>query len=356
VWEPASPYRRSATDPVGDDCSVGLGSRPDRRFIAVGCRDRPTRVWDTAHDQMLAELPSSTPLKTDGFHSASPAVSATGDLAAVPRGMATAIYELPGGHQLRALEHGAAVSAIAFADSGRAMVSGALDGSVRVLREDGAELTLQASAGISAAALLPDGRVLVADAERHLRAFATDGTVLADLSLPVCVMSLEHAAARLVALPSAGGEAGPPLLIDLDAFRIVARLEGHVGRVFSARWVSGNRVLTAGADGTARLWDGLTGRLLQTYKGGPRFLRDAEFLSDLVVGGDADGLLRFWDAATGTMLWTLPVHKSAVIGLHLEGTDIVTRGFTGEISRWRLPRSEAVIAACARHSPCAIVP
>jgi serine/threonine protein kinase/WD40 repeat protein len=356
VWEAASPYRRSATDPVGDECNVGLGSRPDRRFIAVGCRDRPTRVWDTAHDRMLAELPSSTPLKADGFHSASPAVSSAGDLAAVPRGTTTAIYELPGGRLLRTLEQGAAVSAIAFADSGRAMVSGALDGSVHVLREDGAELTLQASAGISAAALLPDGRVLVADAERHLRAFAADGTVLADLSLPVRVMSLERAAARLIALPSAGGEAGPPLLIDLDAFRIVAQLEGHVGRVFSARWVPGNRVLTTGADGTARLWDGLTGRLLQTYKGGPRFLGDASLLSGLVVGGDADGLLWFWDAATGAMLWTLPVHKSAVIGLHLEGTDIVTRGFTGEISRWRLPRSEAVIAACARHSPCAIVP
>jgi len=72
--------------------------------------------------------------------------------------------------------------------------------------------------------------------------------------------------------------------------------------------------------------------------------------------GDADGLLRFWDPATGAKLWTLPVHKSAVIGVHLEGTDIVTRGFTGEISRWQLPRSEAMIAACARHSPCGIVP
>src|SRR5262249_45906342 len=153
-----SPHRRFATDPIGDECNVGLGSRPDRRFVAVGCRDRPTRVWDTAHDRMLAELPSSTPLKVDGFISASPAVSAPRELAAVARGTATAIYELPGGRLLHTLEHDAAVSAIAFADSGRAVVSGALDGSVHVLHEDGAELTLQASAGISAAALLPDGR------------------------------------------------------------------------------------------------------------------------------------------------------------------------------------------------------
>ena len=184
VWEAASPYRRFASAPVGYACNVGMGSRPDQRFIAVGCRDLPTRVWDTSQDRLLAELPSSTPLEADGFISAAPAVSAAGDLAAIPRGAAVAVYGLPEGRLLRTLEHGAAVSAIAFAGTGRALVSGALDGSVRVVREDGTELVLQASGGVTAAALLPDGRVLVADAERHLRAFAADGTVLADLPFP----------------------------------------------------------------------------------------------------------------------------------------------------------------------------
>jgi len=65
---------------------------------------------------------------------------------------------------------------------------------------------------------------------------------------------------------------GPgPMLIDVDTFRIVARLNGHTGQVLSARWVSGPRVLTAGTDGTAKLWDGVTGRLLQTFSGGPGF-------------------------------------------------------------------------------------
>jgi hypothetical protein len=76
----------------------------------------------------------------------------------------------------------------------------------------------------------------------------------------------------------------------------------------------------------------------------------------MVIAGDADGVLRFWDAASTAKLWTLPAHKSAVVGVHLEGGDIVTRGFAGEISRWRLPRPEAAIAACAHHPPCAIVP
>ena len=85
-------------------------------------------------------------------------------------------------------------------------------------------------------------------------------------------------------------------------------------------------------------------------------LKDAILMPDgLVIGGDADGSLRFWDAASGAKLWKLPVHKSAVIGVHLEGADIVTRGLAGEVSRWRLPPSGAVIEACAAHPPCASV-
>jgi WD40 repeat protein len=332
-----------------------MGSRPDRRFIAIGCRESPTRVWDTANNRMLAELPRSVPIETDGYISAAPAVAPTGDLAAIPRGTTVQVFGIPTGRLLRTTEHGAAISAITFADSGRTMMSGALDGSARIVREDGTELALQARGGITAAAFLTDGRIILADAERHLRVHASDGAVLSDLIVPVRVMSIQYSGTRLVALPSHADEAGPPLLIDLDLPRVIARLEGHVGRVFSARWVPGNRVLTAGGDGTARMWDGVTGRLLQTYSGGPRFLADADLMSGLVVAGDGDGLIRFWDSLSGAKLWSLQAHKAAVIGVHLEGIDLVSRGFTGELSRWHLPQSGAVIDACARHAPCAIV-
>jgi hypothetical protein len=49
-----------------------------------------------------------------------------------------------------------------------------------------------------------------------------------------------------------------------------------------------------------------------------------------VIAGGADGLLRFWDAPSGQQLWTLPAHKPPVVGIHLEGPDVVTRGFAGK--------------------------
>jgi WD40 repeat protein len=354
IWDATAPYRRWSSEPMSDGCGIVPGVQPDGRFVAVGCGPRPTRVWDTAHDRLLAELPSVTPIASGGFRSARPAVSAEGDRAAITRGNTVEVYELPGRRLLRRIEHAAPVSAVAFAPMGRDVVSGAVDGSILVTRDDGASRALQAAAGVDVAELLPDGRVIAGDAERHLRVVSPSGAVVADLEMPVRVLSLRREGSRLVALPSYLGAASPPLVVDVDHPRVVAQLEGHTGQVFSARWIAQGRIITAGADGTARVWNGSTGMLLQTYQGWPGILFDAILAPDgLVIGGDANGSLRFWDAASSAKLWTLPVHKSAVIGVHLDGADIVTRGFAGEVSRWTLPQSGVVIAACAHHPSCA---
>jgi WD40 repeat protein len=340
---------------MSDGCGIVGGAAPDGRFVAVGCGVRPTRVWDTSNDQLLAELPNVTQLESGGFISAFPAVSSDGARAAVARGNTTEVYDLPTGRALKTIQHGAPVSAVTFGEGG-AVASGAIDGSVHVTQADGNELALQGSGGVDAVEVLPDGRVLVADAQRRLRLYSANGAVVTDLEMPARIISLRREGTRLVALPSYSGPAAPPPLIDLDRPRVIAQLDGHVGLVWSARWVSGGRILTAGADGTARMWDGTSGQPLQVYRGGSRFLADALLSGSMVIAGDADGQLRFWDEASGARLWTLPVHKSAVIGIHVDGEDIVTRGFAGEVSRWRLPNSEQVLDACSRHVRCAIVP
>jgi WD40 repeat protein len=341
---------------MSDDCGVVMNHEPDRRFIAVGCRDHPTRVWDTSRDQLLAELPSLSHVEGD-FTSAFPAVSAAGDRAAIARGNTVEVYELPGDRLLRTIAHGAPVNAVAFASTGRDIVSGSVDGSLLVTRDNDALLALPSSSGgIDAAAFLPDGRVVAADAQRRLRVYAPGGAVLADLEIPVRVMSLRIDGTRLVTVPIYTANAAPPLLLDVERYRVIAQLEGHVGGVFSARWVVGHQILTAGGDGTARLWDGSTGQLRQIYRGSSRFLADATLAPDgLVIAGGADGMLRFWDAASGTLLWAFQAHKSQLIGVHVEGGDIVTRGFSGELSRWTLPRSEQVIRACGDQERCAIM-
>jgi WD40 repeat protein len=151
---------------------------------------------------------------------------------------------------------------------------------------------------------------------------------------------------RLVTIPSYTGKAVPPLLWDLERYRLVAPLEGHIGQAFSARYVDGGHaIVTVGADGAARLWNGETGQLLNTYRSTSRYLVDAVVTSDrsMVIAGGSDGLLRFWDRTTARPLWTLQAHSSDLVGIHFEADDMVTRGFAGDVARWSLPKPEQVI-------------
>jgi len=153
---------------------------------------------------------------------------------------------------------------------------------------------------------------------------------------------------RLVTIPSYTGKAVPPMLWDLEHYRLVAQLEGHVGQAFSARYIDGGHaIITVGADGIARLWSGETGELLNTYHSTSLFLTDSVVTSDrsMIIAGGSDGLLWFWDLATARPLWTLQAHSSDIVGIHLDGDEIVTRGFSGDVSRWILPKPEEIIEA-----------
>ena len=352
VWHARSPYRRWSSGPTDEACQVISTAEPLSRYVAVGCTQHPVRVWDTAHDRLLAELPSSTEVPELGFTSAFPAVSVDGDRAAIARGSAVEVYELPGGRLVRTVAHRAPVSAVAFTSKGRDVISGALDGSVLIARDDGALQALPSGGGVDAVALLPDGRSVVSDAQRRLRIYSPGGAILANLEMPARVMSLRPHDRRVIAFASYLDTDAAPTVIDLASYHTL-QLVGHVGHVYAARWVAADRILTAGQEGTARMWDAATGRQLMMYRGGTAFIGDATLLNDnIVVGGDANGLLRFWDASTGARLWTLQAHTSFVTGVHVQDGDIITRAFTGEISRWRVSPAEQVIEDCKRRRDC----
>ncbi len=351
VWDAASPYRRWDSPPVGAECNTEESLVPDQRFIALSCRNHGTHVWDTARGEMLAELPGVTTVEGN-YASAFPSLTATGDRAAIARGNTVEVYALPSGQLLRTIAHPVAVNAVAFAPAGHDLVSGAVDGSLLITHDESDPIALPMSpAGIDAAAILADGRVVVADASDRLRVIGPDrNAVLMDLAVPFRVRLLRPSpdGTRLITI-STTNEQAPPVLWDLDQHRLVARLGGHVGRVFTARFVAGgHEILTAGSDGTARLWDAATGSPRQTFRGDSHFLVDAALAPDgsVIVAGGSDGFLRFWDTSNGRLLWMLQAHRSYVIGVHYEGSDLVTRGFAGDVTRWTLPPPDRIIEAC----------
>ncbi len=361
VWDASPPYRWWSSPLVADGCGLIMSLEPDRRFVAVGCRDKGVQVWDTASDELLAKLPSVTPVDGD-FMSAFPAVSAEGDRAAIARGNTVEIYELPGGRLLRTVAHAAAVNTVAFAPVGRDIVTGGIDGSVLVTRDGRDSIALLSyAAGVDAAMILADGRVVATDARAQLRVYDRDrGAVLAELALPsrAGLLRSSRDGRRMLTVPTFTGNTAPAVLWDLEGYRVIAKLDGNVGQVLAARFIEDDRaIITTGNDGVVRLWDGATGRPRQIYRANSRFFADATLSPDgsMVVAGDADGFLRFWDASSARPLWTLQAHRSHVVGVHFEGSDIVTRGFGGDVSRWRLPAPGAVIEKCGGRGDCAIV-
>jgi WD40 repeat protein/serine/threonine protein kinase len=356
VWDATAPYRRWSSPPLADSCGVVTSLDPDQRFLAIGCKDQRTRVWDTAQGRLLVELPSVVSPGGD-FESPYPAVSAMGDRAAIVRGREVQIYSVPGGELLRTIRHDKPVSAVAFARGGRDVVSGAVDGSIIVTRDNGAVLMLpMAAAGIDAVGFLPDGRFVATDAASRLRVFAPDGAALADLKTAARIRTLRVSrdSSRLVTVPSFAGRAATPELWDLQRYQAIAPLaDAGQGQVYSARFVGTEQVLTACGDGAIRLWD-REGNLRHRYEGSSRFVADATLTSDgaMVIGGGGDGMLRFWDVASERLLWAMPAHQSHLVGVQVDGGDIVTRGFSGDLSHWVLPDPARVIEACGLEGHC----
>ncbi|HEX2685057.1 MAG TPA: hypothetical protein VHN14_00490 [Kofleriaceae bacterium] len=343
VWDATPAYRRWNSPARFEECGADVSQNEDRRFIAISCIPFGTYIWDTGQDQLIAHLPSVTRPPGDFLH-AFPAVSAAGDRAAIATGDTVVIYALPGNRPVRTIMHSSAVNAVAFAGTGHDLVTASIDGSLMVTREESDPLPLTGfPGGIDAVGFVPDGRIVVAGSQGSLRVYDPhSGRILTDLVLSahtrVRAFRASSDSHRLLTIAKLGRPV-PPELWDLEHYKKIRSLDTSNGQVVSAHFVRHDReILTTGTDGAEGLWDGMTGESRQTTFGTSRNLRDAALAPDglTVVMATDDGWLRFWEVSTGRTIWTLHAHTSRIDGVHFEGTDIVTRSSTGEISRWRL--------------------
>jgi WD40 repeat protein len=117
---------------------------------------------------------------------------------------------------------------------------------------------------------------------------------------------------------------------------------GHLGQVYSAAFrPDGKRIVTAGADNTARIWDAeIIGKRIATLTGHTGSVYTAAFSPDgrRVVTASDDKTARVWDAETGKMTAVLAGHAGPVwsAGFSPDGERVVTASDDTTARIWRV--------------------
>ncbi|MET3993738.1 WD40 repeat protein/tetratricopeptide (TPR) repeat protein [Bradyrhizobium sp. S3.9.2] len=154
-------------------------------------------------------------------------------------------------------------------------------------------------------------------------------------------------ALTLVALPHDMQSADRPLVDKAVAAmertiskdRLVGVLAGHTGYLSGAAYSpDGKLMATASDDGTARIWDAVSGAELHLLTGHRSTVRNVEFSPDgkTVLTASGDGTARIWDAATGAELKRLIGHAADIWRAHFspDGKRIATAGWDRQARIW----------------------
>jgi WD40 repeat protein len=149
------------------------------------------------------------------------------------------------------------------------------------------------------------------------------------------------------------GADGTARVWDAETGVELVTLLGHTHELWSAVWNSeGNRILTASADGTARVWNAKTGEELLTLSGHTDEVHQAVWNGDesRILTSSTDGTARVWNAETGAELFILSGHTDAVNQAVWSGDDrrILTASSDGTVRQWYAWTGDLLEAACQR--------
>ena len=123
-------------------------------------------------------------------------------------------------------------------------------------------------------------------------------------------------------------------------------LRGHLGTIYSVAYDSdGKRLVTASEDGTARIWDAVTGDELIVLEGHEGAVKDAAFSPDgqLVATASADRTVIIWDAVTGEQLRSVQ-HQGPVnsIAFSPNGHRLVTSSDDATTRVWNVSNARQI--------------
>lgn len=257
------------------------------------------------------------------------------------------------------------VNSVAFTQDGRRLISGGV-GSVRVWDAERGELSLALEPQpyyIEALALSGDDKsVLAVHRNRMVRLLALDtgkeqrsiteplrsnGTGSGDPLLGTLMQRRAETSAWLTAgTPSpdgkwiaAGSNDGTAKIWDAATGKLVRALTGHADEVMFANFSpDGRTILTGSSDRTLKLWDAQTGALIRTFQGHRWTVRAAAFSRDgkQILSGSGDATMILWNADTGQPIRTFEGHRGVVrsVAYSPDEKRVVSGSYDSTVKLW----------------------
>ena len=306
------------------------------RIMTAGV-DGAVRIWDALTGIEIAGVQSlEKPIRQARLSADGSQAITLGKLGGVAR-----VWDLASGRPVAALEgHPRGLSLIRVAAIGGRMVSGGMDGTVRVweLGNFHRRTALQILKKPPTAILQDESRLLIfkpRGVEEWQRAGRWQRARTRDFGGLVIGAALTDQGLRVVTT----GASNVARLLDGDSGELIAELVGHQESVACAsvspdgRWVA-----TGSHDRSARIWDSATGTERHRLHVG-EWLTDTAFspdgtrLATVAIGGQA----RLWDPASGRELADLQGHDGHVnsVAFSPNGEQLITTSNDGTVRIWR---------------------
>jgi WD40 repeat protein/tRNA A-37 threonylcarbamoyl transferase component Bud32 len=350
--------RRTTTLPAGSSWWTSVAFSADGKWLAAGSSDGQVRVWDAAtkREHFTRVTPGQASVSGLAFSNPDGRFLAAATADNTIQGWAT----LSGKPAFSLRGHKEAVNAVAVSSDGGCLASASLDRTVKLWdlsrRDD--DWTLRwPNQGVTSVAFSPEGARLAAAtrdkavkvwdvaARKWFRTLQLLPWVVNGLAFgpggqlagacedgKVRVWELPAGRERLCLDGSApvhavafgpGGQLagaardGTVRLWEIPSGRQRLGLRGAAPALAVAFSPDGTRLVAAGGDGVAQIWDAATGQEIRALRGQGGPVHAVTFSPDghHLATASQDGAVRVWEASTGAQIRALRGHAGAVRGL-----------------------------------------
>jgi WD40 repeat protein/class 3 adenylate cyclase len=319
----------------GHTSEIFIAFNPDGTRLATAGEDGLVKVWDVTPGLAVQE-----PLLIINHELSARSLAFSPDgsrLAAASQDGAARVWDASSGRRSVVLVgHGGLIDDVAFSPDGRRLITSSEDRTVKVWDLAPSREWLTVDGGL--ALFSPDGRHFTSDLNGITLWDATSGQAAA--TLPIHQEPFVHFADFS---PDGGRLAtiswnGTAKVWDAISGQTLLTMTGHTDRAFDVSYSpDGNRLVTASFDGTAKVWDANSGQEVSTLSGHTGYVQGIAYSPDgkRIATASWDHTAKVWDAATLSELFDVTMDTELTdVDFSPDGTRLAGAGNDGTATVW----------------------